>query len=131
MEINDGAVEVLEEYAKNLMALGQRFMVGEHEGGKYLDIKKIKTNKHKRRILLMWVGEIIDAVLDDLRYGESKDLAFKKALREKPGIKLRSETDFETISLVNILAFEILDLLNDQIDETDHSLSIIKGLRKL
>lgn len=122
MHVEDGAIEILQQYANNLIALGKRFMTENPDGDRYLDVTKIKNNKNKRRVLMMWAGEMIDAVLDDLRDSENKNVDFQEALKKMDGLHLNGETDFATISLGNILAFEILDLLNDQIDETDASL---------
>ncbi|OQY29223.1 MAG: hypothetical protein B6244_04320 [Candidatus Cloacimonetes bacterium 4572_55] len=123
MKIHEGVVEVLQAYADNLIAQGDRFMTTNQKNDKYLDVKKVQNNKHKRRILLMWIGEVIDAVIEDIKYGDDKDLSIEKKLKGMHTILLKESSDFDTISLVNILAFEILDLLNDQIDETDHTIS--------
>ncbi len=116
METNDIAVKILNDYAHKLMALGERFTSVDEKGARYFDASKIKNNKHKRRVLMMWAGELIEAVLNDLQESQQQDFNVQDSIEWKRGVKLHGPTDFETISLANILSFEILDLLNDQMD---------------
>lgn len=123
MEIEAKSVEILQAYADKLIALGDRCMSIDEEGERYLDTAKITTNKHKRRVLMMWIGEIISSVLDDLLESQNPDYNAERLIEATQGVRLLGPTDFSTISLSNVLIFEILDLLDDETDETDHSFS--------
>ena len=123
MYVNDDAVDILQKFAEKLMKMGDRFMSIDEQGNEYLDMSLVITNKHKRRVLLRWVGEVIEAVLDDLQESQNNDYNPDFLIEKIRGIRIVGETDFSSISLVKVLAFEVLDLLEDQTDNTDHSFS--------
>ena len=123
MQVNEKAFEILQEYAKILMSLSDRLQTVDEKGEKYLDMSKVENNKQKRRVLLSWIGEMLDSALDDLRDSGADGYDIDSFIEKTRGVRLLDQTDMSTISLGKVLAFEILDLLDDETDETDHSFS--------
>ena len=123
MQVNEKAFEILQEYAKILISLSDRLRTVDENGEKYLDMSKVENNKQKRRVLLAWIGEMLESALDDLRDSGADDYDIDSFIEKTRGVRLLDQTDMSTISLGKVLAFEILDLLDDETDETDHSFS--------
>ncbi len=123
MQVNEKAFEILQEYAKILISLSDRLQTVDENGEKYLDMSKVENNKQKRRVLLAWIGEMLESALDDLRDSGADDYDIDSFIEKTRGVRLLDQTDMSTISLGKVLAFEILDLLDDETDETDHSFS--------